>query len=141
MEGGGRGFLGGWVAVSLSGVVLFSVGQRAVSRKAQSRETLETSDHLSRSPLCPPQGGQPGQRGSVSRELCANLKPGRLTGSGVFQSPNLSDPNGSEWSSHLRTSMSGRRGEQKLRWLWMAPDWGTWSQQISPYLRTPLASL
>ena len=61
MNGGGRGFCGGWVAVSLGGAVLSSVGQRAVARKAQSRETLEGSDHLSRRPLRPPQGGQPGQ--------------------------------------------------------------------------------
>lgn len=51
-------FLG---AGSLGGVVLFSVGQREVARKAQSRETIETSDCLSGNSLWPPQGGQPGQ--------------------------------------------------------------------------------
>lgn len=84
------------MAVSLGGAVHFSVGQRAVARKVQSKETLETSDRLSRRLLCPPQGGQPGQGRKASRKPYANLKPGRLTGGRIFKFANLSDPNGAK---------------------------------------------
>lgn len=71
----------GWWCLWVGWSPFFSVGERAVAWKAQNRDTLETPDHLCRSPLCSFREDSLGSdQGFLVREPRANLESGRPWG-------------------------------------------------------------